>query len=49
MAPDEKDGGGPRIVFQGQSGEYEGLPALETPTSGVVDGGGNGNDASEYL
>lgn len=50
MAPDEKDGGGPRIIFQGQSSEYKELSAQETSTSGVVDGTENENSpASEYF
>ena len=50
MALDEKDGGGPRIVFQGEGGERQELPAQETSTFGVVDGTENENDpTSEYF
>jgi len=50
VALDEKGGGGPRIVFQGKSGEYQELPAQETSTSGVIDGTGDESDpAGEYF
>jgi len=39
MAPDEENGGGPRIVFQGKTREGQEPPAPETSTSGAVDVG----------
>jgi len=39
VAPDEKNGGGPRIVFQGKTREGQEPPAPETSTSGAVDVG----------
>jgi len=39
MAPDEENGGGRRIVFQGKTREGQEPPAPETSTSGAVDVG----------